>query len=185
MNLSWIFIHSHILLVFLTPPLLWNIDPKYLKHPFRLSFFSYSSIVPCVISLVLKLHFMYYVLLWLNLKPCNSNSCLHYSNLAFTPFLVSSTKHYVINKQHAPLYKGTSPCINRVISSRITAKGLKVDPWWRPIVIRKSYIVSLQVPTFVFRSRRISNTILIYFSEFLSLSLHTKLLILVPYRMLF
>ena len=88
---------------------IWNMDPRYLKHSLKAISFYSSFIVPIVIAFVVKLHSMYSILLRPNLKPCNSNYCLHRSNLTFTPSLISSTKimSSANNMQH-----DTSPCID-------------------------------------------------------------------------
>ena len=84
-------------------PILWNIDPRYMKHPLEAISFTSSFIIPPVIFFVLML--ILNVLLWLNLKPCVSNSCLYRFNLAFiTLSMVSSTNTMSSKNMH----QGTS-----------------------------------------------------------------------------
>ena len=63
------------------------------------------------------------------------------------------------------MHQGTSPSIDRVISSRTFAKrkGLRAKPCKRSIVMGKSSISPPHVRTFVYTSRYISGTILMYF----------------------
>ena len=58
-------IFGHVVLDVLTT---LKYGPKYLKNPLRAISFSSTSIVSLVMSFVLKLHFMYVVLLWFNLN---------------------------------------------------------------------------------------------------------------------
>ena len=95
--------------------------------------------MPLVILFLLKLPSIFFVLLRLNLKARDFNSCLHRSYLAITPpwshipYTMAS-----LNNMH----QGMFTCINRIIFSRTAAKkrGHRAEPLWRPIVIVQSSV---------------------------------------------
>ena len=101
-------------------PSCWIIDPKYLNFSlFRISWLAIFTISSFVFLFSLKLHFIYYVLVLLILKPLDSRTSLQTSNLAFTPDLVSSinTISYANN-----IYQELSSWICLVNSSITNAK---------------------------------------------------------------
>ena len=105
--------------ILLDVSLLWNIVLKYLNHTLEMIPFSSSFILSFFISFVLKFHCMYSILLQLNSKPRDFNTHLHRFNLAFTLFMVSSTKKYC---QQTNMRQDISPCIECIISFETTAK---------------------------------------------------------------
>lgn len=96
---------------------------------------------------------------------------LYYSNLAFTPSLVSSTKNKCHQQNNMHHYTKTRLLVSIELSHQgplqtCNRKGLKGEPWWRPIVNRKLCYPSTCPNIYLYFSTHTWHYINVFFGKF-------------------
>ncbi|KAF7663340.1 hypothetical protein LDENG_00211810, partial [Lucifuga dentata] len=141
-------------------PLLWTVDPKYLKSS------TFFISIPCNLTIPLEsLSFtaMYSVLLRLTFIPLLSRAYLHLSRFSSTCSLLSLQ----ITMSSANIIVQGDSCLTSSVSLSITTankKGLRADPWCSPTSTLNSSVTPTAHLTTVLQLSYMSCTTLTYFS---------------------